>query len=337
MKKQCWKSQCDCLYLQPLSNVVENMMKTFGLTLKNITKMKKNLSKIVALLMAATVVMLVGASCEKNNGVYSPKKKISKVYREASCQDLDDPSAVSVQDKYLYENWTWADGLIQQIDHYESSTSVWTEAFTYDENGRVVKIEDAVWLETLAFEYEDGRISKSRLTYDGELSEEWNFSYENGKLVRADGKCYYDDFYYKRHLSTFGSLGFDDALDAALTKAVGQCKSAAKGIVMDFTIQFEWNKDNITDVAMTSDEFTEVVRLEYDQCKNPKRGFNNIGNEGWQYSSANNIQKMTIVLGSESLVTEYAYEYDGKYPVTVRWTTDEYGYRCQYTDYYEYE
>ncbi len=299
--------------------------------------MKKKLTKTVVMLTAAAVVMIVAASCEKSNGVYSPKKKINKVYREASIQNLDDPSEVSVQDKFLYENWTWSDGLVQQIDHYDGSNSVWTEAFTYDEHERVLKIEDAVWYETLTFEYQDGRISTSKLSYDGMLSEEWSFSYENGRLVRADGKCYYDDYKGKRHLSPLSSLGFDGMTNDALTEAVGRCKSAAKGIETEFTIQLEWDKDNISMMSVVSEEFSGTIRFEYDQYKNPKRGFNNIENTWWAYNSANNILKMTQTYGSESLVAEYAYEYDNKYPVTVRCTTNEFGSRIQSTDYYEYE
>ncbi len=318
----------------------KNRMETSGLTLKNITKMKKNHTKTFALLIAVAVLMTIGASCEKGNGVYSPKNKISKVYREASYQDLDDPSVASVQDKYLYENWTWSDGLVQQIDHYDGSNSVWTEVFTYDEHNRVVKIEDAVWYELLTFEYEDGRISKSKLSYDGELSEEWSFSYENGKLTGIDVKCYYYDDEYKRkcHLSPLSSLGFDGIVNAAMTDAVSKCKSASKGTeTVYIKFQLDWNKDNITMVAATTDGSTTTVNFEYDQYKNPKRGFNNIGNEWWTYNSANNILKMTQTYSVETQVTEYAYEYEKKYPVTVHWTTDEYGYKCQYTDYYEYE
>lgn len=296
------------------------------------------------MLTAAAVVMLAGASCEKNDGVYSPKKKISKVYREATCQDPDDPAEVSVQDKFLYENWTWSDGLVQQIDHYDGSSSVWTEAFTYDEHGRVLRIEDAVRLEVLTFEYKDGRISKSVLTYDGELSEEWGFSYENGKLVGMDVKFYdydVDDDYAKRksHLSPLNCLGLDGMANAALAKAVSRCKSAGKGTeVVEIKFRLDWDKDNISTLALTSNAASVVIRFEYDQYKNPKRGFNNIGNEGWAYSSANNVVKITDIYDpAEHVVTEYAYEYEKKYPVTVRWAANEWGYRCQYTEYYEYE
>ncbi len=305
--------------------------------LNNITKMKKSLTQTVIMLTAAAVVMSAGSSCEKDNGVYSPKKKISKVYREASYRDTDNPSVAVVQDKYLYENWIWSDGLVQQIDHYEDPNSVWTEVFTYDDNGRVVKIQDVLWSEMLTFEYEDGRISKTRFFSDGVLFEECDFTYENGRLVSMVGRDYY--YKSKSHLSPLGSLGIDGAMNDALTKAIGKCKSASKG-TYEFKIHLDWTKDNITVVTVSSDYYATTFRLEYDQNKNPKRGLIDLYMDNviiGAYSSANNITKYTETVFGMTEAVEFGYEYEGKYPVTKQWTvTDEDGSE-QYTEYYVYE
>ena len=64
-------------------------------------------------------MMFVFASCTKD-GVYKPKKKISKIYQTV----LTDP----VPEKVLIESWTWDGKLLSKIDYGDDNVV----SFTYD-------------------------------------------------------------------------------------------------------------------------------------------------------------------------------------------------------------
>lgn len=81
--------------------------------------MKKFNFSIVTLL--AVAMMFVFASCTKD-GVYKPKKKISKIYQTV----LTDP----VPEKVLIESWTWDGKLLSKIDYGDGDIAY----FNYEKN-----------------------------------------------------------------------------------------------------------------------------------------------------------------------------------------------------------
>ncbi|MDR1758734.1 MAG: hypothetical protein LBR51_07270 [Bacteroidales bacterium] len=100
--------------------------------------------KLSLVLLAVGVAAMFG-SCQKE-GVYKPKKMISKIY-EASTLDQNKPG-----EKLLSETWTWTDKQLTQIAYGESQDLV--AKITYDDKKRISKVTTSDG-ETIVFTYDD--------------------------------------------------------------------------------------------------------------------------------------------------------------------------------------
>jgi len=80
------------------------------------------------LFAASLALMVLMAACTEKEGVYNPKKKISKVYKSSvSHYGQYDPETGTLynqnthrQDKQLWEEWIWEGNKLTQIRVYEN-------------------------------------------------------------------------------------------------------------------------------------------------------------------------------------------------------------------------
>jgi hypothetical protein len=113
--------------------------------------------KIILLLTAVALVFSavnIFTACNKKDGVYKPKEKISKIYSEVITVYEDSTgSRDTIREKTLEEVWKWDKNKLMQI---ESSDYAWAWNFVY-KGKQVIKIESPET--TIQFTYGD----KSRL------------------------------------------------------------------------------------------------------------------------------------------------------------------------------
>ena len=111
------------------------------------------------------------------------------------------------------------------------------------------------------------------------------------------------------------------------------------------TYQFTWDGDNVVKIVTTYDGGTSSVALQYDNKKNPYRGFMDLWSweldeleEGDNYVSKNNVTNMTFTYSDgDTEVSSFIYQYDSDNYPTMRTTYyPDAQYQYQYTTYYEY-
>lgn len=276
------------------------------------------------------LVMASLFSCTKE-GVYSPKKKIQRVYKSSTSTD-----------KYLRQSWDWDGGLLEAINYYSSGGSLsWTENFSYD-GKRLVRVDDYLGSEYVTYAYDGKQLKSANYYYKGNLEASTAYTYANGKLSKMvmtefGSKKSGKDSHLKNKILPFQSEVVE-AVNEFMAKSV---VSRMEKDIYTFTLQFTWDGDNVSRFVATEEGYMATATLQYDAKINPMKGFHNLYSDvdddimlNW---SKNNVTKM-IVTNSEgdNDVINFTYQYNNdEYPTMVieRYADDDY----QYTTYYDYE
>ena len=276
---------------------------------------------IGAMLMAA----MISCSKEKNeqqDGVYTPEKKIHRVY--VSKDDTE---------KFLKEEWCWEENYLQYIDHYSGENGEWgitcREKFTYEGN-RISHVE-LEYFHTINNNY-----------YSNSYHSPSIYEYRNNKLNRVNfsfGYEYYcddcgddDSTIVVNHNRVYRFIYQNDELSKIIWNPNGN----------ENIINLLWTGKNVTQIG----EGDEYSIIEYDSKKNPfygHFGYDPIESfyfEGQEMMvSQNNITKIYDCDGYETCTYSYLYDNDG-YPIK---RIKNYGYTIYYYydinmyTYYEYE
>jgi hypothetical protein len=287
--------------------------------------MKKTL-----LFLAAIAIVCVFSSCEKE-GVYHPKKKISKVYGQPGGSP-----------KELIEKWTWEGKNLVKI---ANATNTFYRTFKYEKD-RISKI---TWNdgEYLSFIF-DGKYIK-KVEYHaaaGELYETYSFKHTKDKITTITREMYEGDYLSKKDVAATLRLFLPvQTVEPVLNK---KRPALAKEPYM-ITIELQWDGDNVktsTEVLYDRRSYrcTQEVTYKYDKNINPYYYFV----ENFSSSKNNVISEEGLVTETESYMGEtytdsdtYTYEYDiiydGKWPTEILEMYRNGSSTSRYTTYYTYE
>lgn len=298
------------------------------------------MKKTFLFLVFACVAMLF-SSCHKE-GVFNPKKKISKIYTSSSYTFNGNTTTF---DKTLSEEWTWnKNNTLAKIDAH-GSLSETTETYTYDKK-RVTRI-DGVSTNTsgitgggtytyhIEFKYNGKELSEASY-YDGnELQTKLIFTHQNGKISKIE-LFEMDLKNMDKNIKAIHSI-LPEHLYANLEKMYKNrlSKSNTKG---DATIIYEltWDKNNISKAVCTAQWIEgyekDIMEYKYDNYNNPFYGFLSpeMGEySGADYFSQNNITQITTQYQasdseyeSSTDIENYTYTYEGKFPVSCTHTVN---------------
>lgn len=314
------------------------------------------MKKLFSILAFACVAMLI-SSCNKE-GVFNPKKKISKIYTSNS-YTINGNTTTS--DKTLSEEWTWnKNNTLAKIDahgFYET-----TETYTYDKK-RVTRI-DGVATNTsgitgggtssytyhIEFKYNSKELSEASY-YDGnELQTKLTFTHQNGKISKIElFEMNLENM--DKNIKALHSI-LPEHLYSNLEKMYKNrlSKSNTKGdasIIYEFT----WDKNNISKAVCTAQWVEgyekDIMEYKYDNYSNPFYGYLSpeMGEySGADYFSKNNITQITTQYQTsfdndkgDTNIENFNYTYEGKYPVTCSHTSSYYGGSYTTTTEYEYK
>lgn len=281
--------------------------------------------------MAMLLGMLVLASlssCTKE-GVYTPKKKIQRVYYSSTYTD-----------KYLSQSWDWDGKLLEAINHYSGGNLSWTENFSYDGN-RLVRIDDYLSSEYITYAYDGKQLKSADYYIKGNLVLSTAYTYADGKLSKMVITEYGSKKSEKDRRLQNMNMPFQSEVVEVVSKFMA--KAAANRMEKDFyivSLQFTWDGDNVSKMIQTEDGFMATATLQYDTKINPLKGFHNLFSDvdgdflNW---SKNNVTKMIVTEpGDDNNVITFTYQYNSDdYPtMVIRRYADE---DAQYTTYYDYE
>lgn len=304
------------------------------------------------LFLAFACIAMLFSSCNKE-GVFNPKKKISKIYTSNSHTS----NGNTTLDRWLQEEWTWnKNNTLAKIDHHFGAYEN-TETYTYDNKKRVVRIDGTttnIWDNNytyhIEFKYNGKELSEAAYYDEDELQTKLVFTHEKGKISKIE-LFEMDMENMDKHIKALHSL-LPEHLYSNLEKMYKNrlSKSNAKG---DATIIWElsWDKDNVSKAVCTAKWIEgyekDIMEYKYDNYNNPFYGYLSpeMGEyAGADYFSKNNITQIkTQFLTSNpddegsTYISNYAYTYEGKYPISSSYTESSGQTSTTYTTEYEYK
>ena len=278
--------------------------------------------KKISLLLASMMLIFIVSSCDRiEDGAYSPKEKISKIYSD----DMDG-------DKELESVWNWNKKQLQSIDYYWNDNIDYSEYYTYNDDGRIESILDIDNDEKIRYEYDDEKLSKAYYYDGGELVYKYDFVYDGKKLSKIIWKVNTDDFWKKnsekRHIDPINIIM--PQYDIKNVKKFVTKANLNRDNTTELPIKLEWDNDNVSKMSMdiTIDGYSIgiIMEFKYDDKLNPFKNLLTLYPEEsscFEFSK-NNVTEIKYTeyikegsyYESDTDVDYFAYTYDGKYPVT---------------------
>lgn len=277
------------------------------------------------------MLIVVASSCNKvEDGAYSPKEKISKIYEDSWDGE-----------KMLSSVWNWDGKKLKSIDYYWNDQIEYTEYYTYNKDGRIESVVDQGYDEAIRYEYDGNYLSKAAYYEDGELCYEYDFVYDENKISEI-GYIIDSDYLYKKSSKKMRFEPLSVILpqvDMSKVEKLAREANVVRGFDVRIPIKLEWDGDNVSKMSMllTVDEYTVGMTMEYkfDDKINPLKNFLTLyPEESINYTFCkNNVVEMTMTeFEGTDVDTEkvfIVYEYDGKYPIVMNADGDKV--------YFEYE
>ena len=266
------------------------------------------------------------ASCTKD-GVYTPSKKIQRVYNASSSPWGD-------VDKYLAESWNWDSKTLSSIDYfYSDGDTKYTQNFSYD-GKRLTRVDVYKYSEYCTYEYEGKYLKTSSYYYKNKMESSVAYTYESGKLTQMV-ITYFGNKKSESNL-LFANMPIEPCI-ANTMKSFAEKADTERGMTI-VTYQFTWTDDNITKVVGTEEGNMMTVTYSYDSKKNPLKGFLDGESASLSFYSKNNVTRsMEVDTDGDSYIYSYTYTYDGdNYPTMVIRTMIEPESDYSYTTFYEY-
>lgn len=270
-----------------------------------------NKFKTFAFLLGAVLIVSM-PSCNKENeeqqeGVFTPGKKIHKIYYSNKIND----------EPRLSEEWHWNGDKLESIDYYTAYNGElsYKETFSYDGNhiSRIDFNSNPYHITSYTnFDYEGNylKTAKHYYTRDGETWIEdftFAFSYQNEKLSQV--LC-----------DRYGSQSCNLTWDGDNLSAVDEIDKGRGGFI---NLRFEYdNKDNPMYGRISHEPWLIIEGIDFEDYRGPYGSF----------VSKNNCVKCTDEKGNTFYNIGYIYNEDG-YP-TQQTVTGKYIFHIFY---YEYE
>lgn len=256
---------------------------------------------VVTLLVVA--LTLVFASCTKD-GIYKPKKKISKIY----------VTTVTEQEsiKTLSETWTWDGNLLSKIDYGDDDIAT----FSYDKK-QLTDISNGDTRIELTYDSKGKFVENFKVYYDNTLSATYTFQRGDHNLISGYTIEMNDDAYTANAVRLIENVFRFIAPEVAHSEAAEYAKAATCNLKgeNDYSVTFTYDGKNIIEKAVKYDDVTTTYTYTYNEYLNPFYGL--------LLDVDNSISKnavATCVMSRPSLPDynySYTYKADGKVPTQM--------------------
>ena len=303
--------------------------------------------KKLAFCAAVLATLCLMSACSEKEGVYSPKKKIAKVY-EASTYIYgyqEDVSSVWFYDttsspKTLAEEWTWDGSKLSKITFYETgivhNKGEVSDMITFTYDGKqVTRIEG--YDEYMTITYDGSKLKQVQLfEIDGnKLQATMDFVHDGKKITKINITGEDDDIdFTKSSILHLEKVLFRDILPTVdqadrVVAAIGKTvkNNGGKGMTT-VSMELTWTGDNVTGISMNYMGMAVTGTFTFDNKNNPYQNFLLgliLTEDGSMIIfNKNNVTKSVMKMEisfmgqsyTETIEENYSYTYDGNWPIT---------------------
>ncbi len=267
----------------------------------------KKLFFILTAFTACAVSILLFSTCNKHEGVYKPKEKISKIYYEETEGNKE------ITPKKLKETWTWEKKKLSKIEIADKNETL---KFSYDGN-QVSKIEGNNM--TMNFSYEKKKLNKVEITENGNLSIIITVSERNGddKITKLTYETLSGSKNSKSietslaQMSPILNLLFPGAIATSLLSDANGAKTHKATVASTIHYEYMYDGNNIMKIKTTNGTSETTTIYQYDNKINP------------YYKSFYYLQEKPLVGLSENNITLYNEEGSTGFNKIYRYTYNE--------------
>ena len=219
--------------------------------------MKRINFSIVTLL--AVAMMFVFASCTKD-GVYKPKKKISKIYETVTT----DPNP----EKVLRETWTWDGKLLSKINYDDGDVAI----FTYEKKQLTSIDIDKNRIE-LNYDSKGKLLDNAKMYYDGILYVTYTFEHEKN-LISSYTVVYNDIVDKAKSARLVNNLFRFIAPEVAQDEVANYVTATENNLKSDdkYTVELTYDGKNVIEQKIMNNNRQTLYTYTYTDYKNPFYG-----------------------------------------------------------------
>lgn len=263
--------------------------------------MKKINFSIVTLV--AVAMMFVFASCTKD-GVYKPKKKISKIYETVQT----DPNP----EKVLKETWTWDGKLLSKIDYGDGDFVT----FTYEKN-QLTAINDGDRRMELNYDSKGKLIDNIKVYYDNVLVMTYTFQHDKNLISSYTMEYAGGDIDKAKCARLVENVFRFIAPEAAKNEAANYVKAAESNLKGNtYTVEFTYDGKNVSEQLVKKAGKEIHYTYTYTNYKNPFYGLL-MGMDIDLLSKNAPATCVRTVTDMPEYQYSYTYKADGKVPTQV--------------------
>lgn len=282
--------------------------------------------KKTILIALAALSLICASSCQKDqDGVYNPKKKISKI---SSSSSVVESGYAYETPMCLNEQWTWEGDKLVSRTLFDADGEASAE-FTYSYDGKrlasIAYTTNGYYCKT-DFSYDGKELSKAEHYSDGRLYSSAQFYHDDGKISAID--ITYHIFVGKNVFNGESLLDMLLPLDIQMS---GVChQNNAKGETENHIARIEltWEGNNITKMVSSFEGDVQTGVFTYDDKRNPFFGMGglyphylvtidqNQNDPRYYLYDRNNILTCEVTHSSACTNSTYSYTYEDNYPVT---------------------
>jgi hypothetical protein len=289
----------------------------------------QKLNKVATMMLMGMVIFSM-TSCKKD-GVYNPKKKISKIYTQQGAEP-----------KKLSETWTWdKNKVVSMVDEAGAITY-----FEYDKN-RISKITNVGGYSE--YTYDGSKLSKITSYVGSVVYATITFEHDGKKISKVTMETIsLLDFDLASTTKSLMSRAMRFVLPVQVSEAIAsstQKSRKAGGIRMSYTLK--WKGDNVEEVSSEEISLLDMTVVEkmtisytYDTKKNPYDGLLLMDAGATLLSKNNILSEHMSIDGVEAAKTDYTFTYDSNFPTEEKAVTIYAAYptvKGTSTTYYEYK
>lgn len=260
---------------------------------------KTNLSIITILTM---VLMFVFASCTKD-GVYKPKKKISKIYVTVQTD-------LSNNQKMLKETWTWDGKLLSQIAYPDGDVA----HFTYKKS-QLTTITNGDCRTELTYDSKNKFIDNIKVYFDDKLYSTTTFQHEKKLITSYKVEFTGEEADKAKCARLIENIFRFIAPEIAQNEVANYVKAIERKSKGDesYTVNLVYDDKNITEQTVKFDNTQNVFTYTYTEYLNPFYGLLT------EMEFSKNVPATCVLATNERPDFNYSYTYvvDDKYPTAV--------------------
>lgn len=292
---------------------------------------------LILAVITAFLLPFLFTSCQKEEGVFNPNKKIYLIFREYHYNsNPTDPNSFQYDvPRYMSEVWDWDEDQLKSISYFDEDAIFTCKALFFYQDTRIdsISFENSSAYGFWKFYYQKGLIDSMHYEDDYQTSD-LVFIHSGNKISKINFE-YYSVYGAKNTEMSFFPLRFVlsslnpdicDAIVASMERNV----TSKDGLLTNYVYDLEWRNGNVVKIKETSsrDNYINFTEYSYDKHTNPfHSSFFGQYNTGGNYApdvedfffptSKNNVltSKMVDSRDCESSYS-YSYVYDGPYPIT---------------------